>query len=322
MLKYLLKRILYLIPILIGVVLILFVLNEITPGDPAELILGTEASEEQIAELREELGLNDPFIVRFFRYVFNSFTGDLGNSYRSGQPVIEEVLTRFPVSLTFAVGAVLLGVLFGVPLGILSAIKQYTWVDSALIVFSMALMAIPSFCMALFGILLFGVKWQILPTNGIETWQGYILPMAVIMLSCMSTYIRVTRTTMLDVMRQEYVKTARAKGQKERIVIFKHMVRNTLIPLVSQIGSDFGRQLGGALIIETVFGVPGIGKYIADAITARNYTSALGGVFILACVCTAINLIVDLVYVFVDPRLKTSIILDSVKKKQKKVRGA
>ncbi len=322
MLKYLAKRIIYLIPILFGVIFILFVLNEISPGDPAQMILGVEATEEQIMELREELQLDDPFLTRFFRYVLHSFTGDLGTSYRSGQPVLKELMVRFPVSLIFAVGAVLLGVLFGVPLGIISAIKQYTWIDSALIVFSMALLAIPGFCLALFGILLFSVKWGVLPTSGIADWKGYILPMAVIMLSCMSTNIRMTRTTMLDVMRQEYVKTARAKGQKERIVIFRHMVRNTLIPMVSQIGFDFGNQLGGALIIETVFGVPGVGKYIADAITSRNYPSALGGVFVLACVCTAINLILDIIYAYVDPRLKTSLILDNVKKRRKKVRGA
>ncbi len=322
MLKYLVKRILYLIPILFGVILILFILNEISPGDPAQMILGVDAKQEEIDALHEKLGLDDPFLVRFFRYVGHSFTGDLGTSYRSGKPVLDELMVRFPVSLIFAVGAVLLGVLFGVPLGIISALKQYTWVDSALIVFSMALMAIPGFCLALFGILLFSVKWGILPTSGIETWKGYVLPMAVIMLTVMSTNIRVTRTTMLDVMRQEYVKTARAKGQKERIVVFRHMVRNTLIPLVSQIGYDFGNQLGGALIIETVFGVPGVGKYIADAITSRNYPSALGGVFVLAVVCSLINLILDLLYAFVDPRLKTTLILDNIKRGRKKVRRA
>ena len=318
MVKYIIKRILYLIPILLGVLLILFILSELTPGDAADVLL-EGATPEQREAYREEWGLNDPVVTRFFNYVVGAFTGDLGISYKTNQPVMTEIMQRLPTSALVAFCAVIMGTLIGVPLGVISALKEYTWVDNALVVFSMLLLSFPMFCLGLFFIFVFSVELNWLPAFGVDSLKGFIMPVAVISLSSCASYIRVARSTMLETMRQDYVMTARAKGQKERIVTFKHMLKNALIPIIAQVGSDFGGQLGGALVLETVFGVPGIGKYIADSITARNYPSVLGGVFVLAAMVSIINLIVDLAYVFVDPRLKTPIIGDSLKKRKKKV---
>lgn len=318
MTKYIIKRILYLIPILLGVLLILFILSELTPGDAADALL-ENATIEQKEAFREANGLNDPVVVRYFRYVIGAFTGDLGTSYKTNQPVLQEIMQRLPTSALVAFFAVTLGTLIGVPLGVISALKEYTWVDNALLVFSMLLLSLPMFCMGLFFILIFSVKLGILPSFGITDWTGFIMPIAVVTLASSASYIRVARSTMLEAMRQDYIMTARAKGQKERIVTFKHMLGNALVPIVAQVGSDFGGQLGGALVLETVFGVPGIGKYIADSITARNYPSVLGGVFVLAAMVSVINLIVDVAYVFIDPRLKTSIVGNSLKKRKRKV---
>ena len=318
MLKYIIKRILYLIPILIGVLLLLFILSELTPGDAADALL-TDATFEQKEVWREENGLKDPFLTRFVRYVAGAFTGDLGTSYKTHQPVLTEIMQRLPYSLLVSFCAVIFGVLIGVPLGVISAIKAYTWIDNALIVFSMLMLSLPMFCIGLFAIFIFSVRLSWLPAFGVDTWKGYVMPIAVVAIASSVSYIRVARTTMLEAMRQDYVMTARAKGQHERIVVFKHMLRNALIPIVAQIGGDIGGNLGGAMILETVFGVPGIGKYIADSITARNYPSVLGGVFVLATMVTIVNLLVDLGYVLVDPRLKTSIITTGSIRKSRKL---
>ena len=306
MLRYIAKRILYLIPILLGVILILFVLNEITPGDPADVVLENASAEVKEA-WREAQGLNDPLLVRFGRYVFNIAKGDLGTSYKSGQPVFTEIKARLPISVAFAFLSVIMGIIIGVPLGVISALKQNTWVDTTFIVLSMLFISVPMYCLGLFLIFIFSVQLKILPAFGVESWKSFVMPVIVVVVFSAASYIRVARSSMLEAMRQDYVMTARAKGQKERIVIFRHMLCNALIPIVSQVGNDFGVQLGGALVLETVFGIPGIGKYIADAITSKNQPAVLGGVFILAALVTLVNLLVDLGYALVDPRLKTSL---------------
>jgi len=322
MFRYIIKRLLLMIPILLGVLVILFTLSEITPGDPVDSLVATGATLEEREALRETLGLNDPVYVRFIKYVVGVCKGDLGTSYKTHQPVWSEVKLRLPYSLTITFSAVFLAVLTGVPIGILSALKQYTWIDNALLAICMFLLSIPQFCMGLFFIYLFSVRWSILPAFGITDWTGFILPILVVMLCCGSSYARISRSSMLEVMRQDYVKTARAKGQHERVVVFRHMLKNALIPIIASIGNDIGGQLGGALILETVFGVPGCGKYIADAIMSRNYPCVLGGVFVLAFLFSIINLIVDIVYVIVDPRLKTSIVIDTMKQRRKVGREA
>ncbi len=316
MLKYIIKRLLMLILILFGVTVIVFTLKMITPGDPVESILDQNATEEMREAKREELGLNDPIIVQFWDYVTGIVTrGDFGTSYKTGQPVMQEILPRLRVTLIFCVGSVLIGLTVGLLLGILSAVKRYTWIDSLVLAVSMIFSSVPNFCVALLGIYLFSVVLGWLPSNGIETYSSYILPMVVNSLGAMSSYTRVTRSSMLEVLNQDYIRTARAKGQKENIIIFSHALRNSLIPVAAAVGNQFGISIGGSLIIETVFGIPGIEKYCSDAILARNYPAVLGGVIIMAFICSIINLITDLSYIVIDPRLKNSIIAESSTKK-------
>lgn len=314
MIKYIMKRILLLIPIMLGVAAIIFTLKTFTPGDPVRQILGNTATEEQMEAKREELGLNDPAIVQYVKYIVGVSHGDFGVSYRTGEPVIRELLPRLKTSLTVTLGAVAIGALLGIVLGVLSAIKKYTWVDSLVLVISMFFQSVPEFVIALVLILIFSVKLHLLPATGIETVSGYILPMMCIGLSSVASYTRITRSCMLEVLGEDYIRTARSKGQTEANIIKKHALRNAMIPVAQSIGSNLGVSIGGGMVIETVFSIPGVGKYIVDAITQRNYPSVLGGVLLLALILTVINLLVDISFIMIDPRLKTTIISGGAKK--------
>ncbi len=319
MIAYIIKRILWLIPILLGVITIVFIITALTPGDPVDQIVGVNASEEVREATRESLGLNDPLWERWFNYIVGLVTrGDLGTSYQTGRPISEELSGRLVVSITLAFSSVGLGVLIGIPLGVISAVKQYTFVDSSILTLSLLALSMPSFWLALLLMLLFSVNLQWLPPTGIADPLGWVLPIAVIGFATMSSIVRITRSSMLEVMRQDYIRTARAKGQNEKIVITRHMLRNALIPVLTSIGSNVGTQLGGAVAIEAIFAVPGIGNYIVTAINARNYPAIEGGILVLAIVFTLVNLVVDLAYVVVDPRLKTTLTAKKGKKGQLK----
>ena len=324
MLKYIIKRILYLIPILIGVSIIIFALKTFTPGDPARQILGNSATEEQVQEKREELGLNDPVYVQYFNYVKNIVLhGDFGDSYRTGEPVLSEIAPRLLTSAKITLGAVAIGAVIGILLGILSALKKYTWVDSGVLVISMFFQSVPEFVVALVLIMIFAVNLHILPANGIDSWQGYIMPMLCIGLSSVASYTRITRSSMLEVLGEDYIRTAKAKGQTNGNITYHHALRNAMIPVAQSIGTNLGNSIGGGMVLETVFGVPGVGKYIVDSITQRNYPSVLGGALIIAMVLTVINLLVDISFVLIDPRLKSTIIAgNKAPKKKKKAKAA
>ena len=308
MFRYIVKRVLFLIPIMVGVIVIVFCIRAITPGDPIDNLLSEDATEEQRQELREELGLGRPLPEQFVIYIKDVVTGDLGTSYTTKQPVLEELLTRLPVSLIVCFGAVAIGVIIGVPLGTISAVKQYSWTDSIIRVLSMIAAATPQFCLGLVLIMVFSVKLHLLPSVGLTGPASFILPMASVGLTSLAQYTRITRSSMLEVIRQDYIRTARAKGQSEGAITVHHALRNAFIPIMAQIGNQVGHQLGGALIVETVFGMPGIGKYIGDAITARNFPAIQGGVLFLAFMFTLVNLLVDISFVFINPRLKSSIL--------------
>ena len=318
MLKYIVKRLLLLIPIILGVSAIIFLLKTLTPGDPARQILGNDASEEQVQAKREELGLNDPAIVQYVRYIGGVVHGDFGESYRTGEPVLSEIVPRLATSAKITLGAVAIGAIIGVLLGIISALKKYTWIDSLVLVISMFFQSVPEFVVALVLIMIFAVQLHLLPATGIETAKGYILPMLCIGLSSVASYTRITRSSMLEVLSEDYIRTARAKGQTEGNITFHHALRNAMIPVAQSIGTNLGNAIGGGMVLETVFGVPGVGKYIVDSITQRNYPSVLGGALIIAIVLTVINLIVDVSFVMIDPRLKTTIISGGAKKAPKK----
>lgn len=316
MLKYILKRVLYVIPVMLGVLVIVFVLKSIMPGDPVDMMLSSDASEEDREALREELGLNDPIVIQFVNYVKGIVTeADFGISYKTSQPILTELMQRFPITFGLAIGSVFIGMLLAIPLGIISAVKQYTWVDNLVLVVSMLAVSIPSFWFALMCLSFFSVKLHILPAIYDGSLQSWIMPVMVIALASMSGLTRITRSSMLEVIRSDYIRTARAKGQAEGKIVVGHAFRNALIPILAAVGMSLGTQLGGALVIETIFGMPGIGKYITDAISQRNFPAVQGGVILLAFTFTIVNLIVDVSYTFVDPRLKGTIISAPRRKK-------
>lgn len=318
MFKYIVKRILLLIPIILAVAAIIFFLQSMTPGDPARQILGNDATAEQVEAKREELGLNDPGIVRYVRYIGGICRGDFGVSYRTGAPVISEILPRLWTSAKITFGAVLVGAAIGILLGIVSALKKYTWVDSLVLVISMFFQSIPEFVVALVMIMIFAVNLHLLPASGIDTPVGYIMPVACIGLASIANYTRITRSSMLEVLGEDYIRTARAKGQTENNITYHHALRNAMIPVAQSIGGHLGNAIGGAMVLETVFAVPGVGKYIVDAITQRNYPGVLGGALIIAIALTLINLLVDISFILIDPRLKSTIISSGTKKKAPK----
>lgn len=321
MLRYILKRILYLVPIMLGVIVLVFMMKVVMPGDPVMELLPSSATDEQREELREELGLNDPIPKQFIDYVWGIISrGDLGTSYKSKQPVMTELLQRFPKTLLISVVAMLASLIIAVPLGMLAAVKQYTWVDNLIVFFTIVGASLPSFWLALMMMMLFSVQLGWLPAVFNGTVASYIMPIVAVAFGSVSAAVRGNRATMLETIRQDYIRTARAKGQKESVVIAHHAFRNVLVPFVSSVGSGLGTLLGGSLIIETVFAVPGIGKYITDAVTQRNYPAVQGGIVFLAFVYAIINILVDICYTVVDPRLKTTFITTK-KSKRKKQEG-
>ena len=308
MLKYIVKRLLWMIPVILGVLVIVFVLSEITPGDPVDNIVGTDATVEAREAAREAYGLNDPAPVRFFRYVWGIVSrGDLGTSYTNGQPVLGEISRRFPVTIKLTLLSVLVALIIALPLGVLSAVKQYSWIDNVTMVGALFFVSIPQFWMALMMLLVFSVKMQILPasTSDLTNPLAWVMPVAMIGLNNVGNLARVTRSSMLEIIRQDYIRTARAKGQKHSAVIFKHGLRNALIPVIANVGNTIGVSLGGAVVAESIFSIPGVGQYMLNAINNRNWPAVQGGIIVLAASFSIVMLLVDLVYAFVDPRLKS-----------------
>lgn len=315
MLSYIIKRILYIIPVMLGVLVLVFLMKIVMPGDPVTQLLPPSATEEQREALREELGLNDALIKQFGDYAWGIVSrGDLGTSYKSKQPVMTELMQRLPRTLIIGVVALLISQVIATPLGILAAVKQYSWVDNLIVFFTIVGASLPSFWLALMMIMFFAVRLGWLPAMYNGTVLGYIMPVIVVSFGSISATARGVRTSMLEMIRQDYVRTARSKGQKESIVIMNHAFRNALIPVIAGIGSALGMLLGGSLIVETVFAVPGIGKYVTDAVSQRNFPAVQGGIVLLAFIYAIINIVVDIGYTVVDPRLKTTFI--TIKKKR------
>lgn len=306
MLKYIIRRIMLMIPVILGVSFIVFFIMSFTPGDPARLILGESATFEDIANLREQMGLNDNFFLRYFRYVKNAvFNFDFGISYSTKQPVTIELFERFPSTLKLAFGSTLLMVLVGVPVGIVSAVKQYTLIDKISLISALLLTSMPAFWLGLMLILLFSLRLGWLPATGVDTIVHFVLPCVTLAAAMMASLIRMTRSNMLEVIRQDYIRTARAKGAKEMIVIYKHALRNALLPVITIIGLNFGGLLGGTMIIESVFAMPGLGTLTINAIRMKDTPTVMSSILFVAIFAGIINLIVDILYVYVDPRIKS-----------------
>ncbi len=306
MLRYVLKRLLLAIPVLLGVTFVMFLIALITPGDPAVILLGERATPEELATLREQLGLNDPWYQQYFDYVSKAARGDFGTSYRSRTPVFEELMDRFPNTVQLTVAAMAVALLIGIPLGVLSAVKQNTLIDRFAIIFAMLGSSMPVFWIGLVLILIFSLRLNLLPASGKGGIDNLILPATALGVGAAALIARITRSSMLEVLRNDYMRTAHAKGLRERVVVLRHGLGNALIPVVTVVGLQFGALLGGAILTETVFAWPGIGRHIVQAIGQRDYPTVRGGVLLVAMTFVIINVLLDVLYAYLDPRIKYS----------------
>lgn len=305
MYRYILKRLLALIPVLLGVILLIFLIMDFTPGDPAVMALGGMASQEQLEAFRVANGLNDPLLIRYVHYVFNLIQGNLGTSYRTGAQVLTEISSRLPATSILAVASILLALLLAVPIGIISAVKQNSVIDYVGMVAALLGIAMPSFWLGMLLILLFSLNLGVLPSGGYGSWQYLILPAFTVGTLCAANIARITRSSMLEIIRQDYIRTARAKGVNYRRVILKHALKNAWIPIITVAGLQFGTLLGGIVIVENVFSWPGLGNYLLTSINSKDTPAVLGSIVIFTLIFGLVNLLVDIIYAFVDPRIKS-----------------
>jgi peptide/nickel transport system permease protein len=306
MIKYIIKRILNMIPVILGVTLLVFIIMDLAPGDPVLLILGDNATPEARIEKTAELGLDKPLLVRYFKYVFDFFRGDMGVSYISRRSVSEEVMSRFPNTLRLSLVAAAVSIAMAIPLGIIAAVKQNSAFDNVSMVFSIVGNSMPAFWLGLVLVLFFALKLGWFPVQGANAgWKSYVLPSVAIGLMNMAAVARTTRSSMLETIRQDYIRTAKAKGISKNRVIMRHAFVNALIPTITVVGVQLGNLLGGAVITETVFAWPGIGRLMVQSVSARDVPMILGCVITLSICYSVVNLIVDLLYGFIDPRVRS-----------------
>lgn len=303
--KYVIKRILWMIPVALGVAILIFTILYFTPGDPAVMILGSSATMEDRLVLRTQMGLEDPYIVQLARFLKQTFLEfNLGTSYFTGKPVAEEILLRFPNTFILALGSMVLSCLIGIPLGITAAVNQNRLGDRVSMIVALIGISMPPFWVGLLLVLCFSLNLGWLPPSGIGTWQHFILPIIAVSLGGIANLARLVRSSMLDVIRADYVTTARAKGVTRNKSVWLHALPNALIPVITQVGTSFGKTLGGTIVIETVFGIPGIGNYMLSGVNNRDYPIVQGCVVFLALAFSVVVLLVDVIYAYVDPRIK------------------
>jgi len=315
MLGYILKRLAYMVPVLIGISVIVFLIMEMIPGDPAQVILGSYATPENLARIRESLGLDKPLIQRYFIWLTNILQGDFGISYSLERPVSDEILDRLFPTLLLAGSSLVLCSIFGLLAGIISAVKQYKITDKLITLFVLIGISTPSFWLGLVLVLIFSVKFSIFPASGMSAIYGgggfwdilhhLILPSFTLAVVATGVIARLTRSAMLEILRQDYIRTARAKGIDERKVIFKHAFKNALVNIIPVIGIQAGFVIGGAVYIEMVFQWPGIGRMLVNAILTRDILLVQGGVVVVAAIYVLINLTADILQHVLDPRIKT-----------------
>ena len=304
--KYIARRLLLLVPVIIGVTFIIFSMMYFTPGDPARIILGESAKAEDVSRLREELGLNDPYFVQFGNYVKKAvLEQDIGKSYVTKRPVVTEITDRFPTTLKLAAFSIIIAVVIGIPIGIISATKQYSLFDNVSMVLALIGVSMPNFWQGLLLILFFSVYLGWLPSSGFSSFKHMILPAITIGTSTIAVITRMTRSSMLEVVRQDYIRTARAKGQVESKVINHHALKNALIPIITVIGIQFGYLLSGAVLTESIFAVPGVGRLMVQSIKERDFPVVQGSVLFIAVAFSLVNLLVDILYAYVDPRIRS-----------------
>ena len=304
MLKFTMKRLVYLVLVLVGVSFLVFLLLYMTPGDPVRMMLGESATPEAQAELRLELGLDDPFLVQYGRYIKNIVVHqDLGTSYSTRRPVLDEIMTVFPNTVKLATAAIIIAVILGTFLGIVSAVKQNSLLDNAVMVLALIGTSAPIFWIGILMIILFSVNLGWLPPSGFGSFKQLIMPALALGMQSTAVVARMTRSSMLEVILQDFVKTARSKGQNERFLIMFHVFRYDLIPVITVVGLQFGTLLGGAMLTEVVFSIPGVGRLMIEAIKQRDFPIVQGSVLFVAACFSLVNLAVDLLYAVVDPKV-------------------
>ncbi len=308
MLRYALRRLILTIPVLLGVLILTFAMMHLIPGDPvrAMFLESGGGSQEQIDQIRDVLGLNDPLHVQFWHYLTNVLQGNLGRSILTNQPVLGQLVDNFPETLQLTLAGMGVAIVIGFTLGIIAAVKRGSWIDNATMFFSLTGVSIPSFWLGLLLIYLFSVRFHLIPVVGGPTWKALILPAVALGLQASAIIARLVRTSLLEVLNEPYITTARAKGLGMRPVIFSHAMRNALLPVVTIVGLQFGNLLSGAVIIETVFARQGIGRILVEALRGRDFTTAQGAVLFVATVYVLVNLGVDLLYGVIDPRISHS----------------
>lgn len=303
--KYVIKRVLWVIPVLLGASFLVFSLLHFAPGKPVDVFLQADATAEEKAEFNAKYGLDQPFFTQYFNYIKNIVTKfDFGRSYKNNIQITQRITETYPKTMRLAGMALLIMVSVGLPLGVLSAIKHYSLLDSIVSVLGIFGVSMPNFWLGLQLILVFALILDLLPPSGNSTPAHYILPALTIGLAGAANLMRVTRSSILEVLKQDYINTARAKGQSERVVIWRHMLRNALLPIVTVIGMQFSGIMGNAITVETIFGISGLPKMMIDGINFRDYIVVQGGVLAIAGTCCIMNLLTDLSYALIDPRIK------------------
>ncbi len=303
MLQFAVRRLIQTIPVVIGVTILVFSLMHLIPGDPAQIIAGEAAPAAQVEAIRERLGLNDPVPVQYFRYMGNLLQGDLGQSVRSSRSVADEIQPRFWITMRLAIYSMILSIILGLVAGVVSAVRRYSLADSLLMVAALFGFSMPAFWLGLMLIKLFAIDLALLPPSGRGTWQQAVLPVITLGTAGAAIIARMTRSSMLDVINQDYIRTARAKGLKERVVIYKHGLKNALIPVVTVIGIEMGMLLSGTVLTETVFAINGMGRLAIDAIRSRDFPVVQGIVLVFALVFVFVNFLVDLSYRYLNKRI-------------------
>ncbi|QRG70296.1 nickel ABC transporter permease [Brevibacillus choshinensis] len=304
MYKFILRRLAMLVPVLLGVSLIVFTIMDLTPGDPVEMYLGDNYTPEAHAAMTQELGLDRPFFVRYIHYIGNVVQGDFGISYSTKQPVSAEIEARFPSTIILAISALIFAIALGIPLGTISAAKQYSAIDSVSMFAALIGVSMPNFWLGLMLILILAANLGWFPSANFDGFKSLVLPAITLSASSLAIITRMTRSSMLETIRQDYIRTARAKGVKEFKVIIKHALRNAMIPIITVSGLQFGFAIGGAVLVETVFSWPGIGRLLVETIKLKDTPVVLAIVLVMATMFTIINLVTDILYAYFDPRIR------------------
>ena len=302
--RYVARRLLETIPLMIIISIVVFMFIHLIPGDPARTLAGVEATPEEIEAIREELGLNDPLIVQYVNWVKDALRGDLGRSFKSNLPVTELIWSRFQFTIQLVFAGLIWAPFVGIFIGVMCAIKRGTWIDLGGMLFAICGLSAPGFWLGLMGIQFFSVKLGWLPSGGLESIKHLILPSMVMGTGIMATLARYSRSSMLETLREDYVRTARAKGQREQVVMFRHAFMNSLIQVVTILGLQIGGLLSGSVLTETIFSIPGMGRLLTDSIAYRDYPTIQGILLIFALQYVLINLIVDVLYGVINPKIR------------------